>query len=232
MNNRIFATLIIFGLLSLFHPGFGQESQGDFPMGTSIKLPEPSRKGDLSLEEALSLRRSRRDLASGALTLNQVSQILWAAQGVTSKRGFRTAPSAGALFPIEIYLVAEEVDGLKSGLYHYIPDTHSLTGLKSGSLAESVSNAALGQKALTQAGIIVVITADVSRTAKKYEERAERYVAEEVGAIAQNIYLQVECLGLATVLMGAFDDEKVQEALGITETPFGIMPIGQRTKNK
>jgi len=228
MNNRICTTFVFFGLLSLFHPGFSQENQGDFPMGTSIKLPEPSQKGDISFEEALSQRRSRRDLTSGELTLNQVSQILWAAQGVTSKRGFRTAPSAGALFPIEIYLVAEEVDSLKPGLYHYIPDTHSLNRLKSGSLAESVNNAALGQKALTQAGIIVIITADVNRTAKKYEERAERYVAEEVGAVAQNIYLQVECLELATVLMGAFYDEKVQEALGITETPFGIMPIGQR----
>ena len=227
MKVRIYFIIIIVGMLLLFSSAFSQENQKDFPMGTSIKLPEPSYKGKISLEEALSQRRSRRDLTSGSLTLNQVSQILWAAQGVTSKRGFRTAPSAGALFPIEIYLVVEEVDGLKSGLYHYIPDIHSLKGIKSGSLAESVSDAALGQKALTQAGIIVVITADVSRTAKKYEDRAERYVAEEVGAVAQNIYLQVESLGLATVLMGAFYDDKIQEALGITETPFGIMPIGQ-----
>jgi SagB-type dehydrogenase family enzyme len=162
------------------------------------------------------------------LTLTQVSQILWAAQGITRDELYRTAPSAGALYPVEIYLASEKVDDLPPGLYHFDPNDHTLESKKSGSMLEDISGAALGQSALLQAAVHVIVTADISRTAVKYGDRAEQYVAQETGAIAQNIYLQVESLELSTVLIGAFYDDQVQQVLGITETPFVIMPIGQR----
>jgi SagB-type dehydrogenase family enzyme len=228
MNTRLTIPVAVLGVLAVFLLGISQEKEKGVTMGSTIELPNPSLTGTMSLEEALSLRRSRRELASGSLTTQQVSQILWAAQGITSKKKFRTAPSAGALFPIELYLVVEHVEELEPGLYHYDPIGHSLTQLKSGSLAKKVSKAALGQEPITEAAVIAIITAEVGRTEWKYGDRADRYVAEEVGAVAQNIYLQVESLGLSTVLIGAFYDEKVQKTLDIGETPMGIMPIGHR----
>jgi len=221
---------MIAGLLIGVCPGNSQDSTEDSPMSRSISLPEPAKTGSMSLEEALSLRRSRRYLTPGLITLQQVSQILWAAQGITAKGKYRTAPSAGALYPIEIYLAAENVGDLEPGLYHYVPQSHSLSQCLKGSLAKKVTQAALGQGSVTRASAIVIITAVMERTSQKYGERTERYVAEEVGAIAQNIYLQVESLGLATVLIGAFVDEKVQSALEIKEMPLAIMPIGRRSE--
>jgi len=225
---------LIIGLMTLLMicacPSHSQESSEESQMSKSIALPEPAKTGSMSLEEALSLRRSRRDLAPGPVTLQQVSQILWAAQGITAKGKYRTAPSAGALYPIEIYLAAENVDALEPGLYHYTPQGHSLTLHAKGSLANKIAQAALGQGSLTRASATVIITAVMERTSKKYGERTDRYVAEEVGAIAQNIYLQVESLGLATVLIGAFSDDEVQDAIGISETPLAIMPVGRRAE--
>ncbi len=207
-----------------------QQPPEEFQVGTHIELPKPDLAGDMSVEQALSQRRSRREMGKESLTLTQVSQILWAAQGITKDGIYRTAPSAGALYPVEIYLVSEKVNDLPQGIYHYDPDGHTLEALKSGSMIKKVSNAALGQSALKQAAIHVVVTADISRTAVKYGDRAERYVAQETGAIAQNIYLQVESLGLSTVCIGAFYDDKVKKALNITESPFVIMPVGHRVE--
>ena len=203
-------------------------SPEDFQVGAHIELPNPDLVGDMTVEQALSQRRSRREMATGTLTLVQVSQILWAAQGITRDGFYRTAPSAGALYPMEIYLVSEKVDDLPQGLYHYHPDGHTLEALKSGSMIKKVSDAALGQSTLKQAAIHVIVTADISRTAAKYGDRADRYVAQETGAIVQNIYLQVESLGLSTVCIGAFYDDKVKTALNISESPFVIMPVGHR----
>jgi SagB-type dehydrogenase family enzyme len=230
MRARRIINAPIMGLLVGCGMSHSQESPGNPPMNTSIALPEPSTNGGMPLEEALSLRRSRRDLVPGLLTLQQVSQILWAAQGITAKGRYRTAPSAGALYPIEIYLVAVNVEGLDAGLYHYSPQENSLLLREKGSLASKVAKAALGQGALTKASAIVLITADIERTSGKYGDRSDRYIAEETGAIAQNIYLQVESLGLSTVLMGAFYDEKIQDALGIKEIPYAIMPVGRRSE--
>ena len=230
MNARIVVTLALLGVLVAFHPGFTQENSRDDPMSTSIELPTPTLKGDMSLEEALSLRRSRRNLVSGSLTIQQVSQILWAAQGITAKGRYRTAPSAGALYPIELYAVVVDIEGLAQGMYHYSPQEHSLLQRMEGPLAKKVAKAALGQEPLKDAALIIVITAEIERTSWKYGDRADRYVAQETGAVAQNIYLQVESLGLSTVFIGAFYDEKVQKALEITETPMAILPIGHRAK--
>jgi SagB-type dehydrogenase family enzyme len=230
MSTKCNIAVTILGLLVSCVICPGQQIAGNDSMTVSIALPAPDTESGMPLNDALSKRRSRRNLAPGPLSLPQISQILWAAQGITAKGRFRTAPSAGALYPIEIYVVAENVQGMDSGLYHYSPQNHSLSLLEKGSWSGKVAKAALGQGALTKASAIVLVTAEIERTSGKYGDRADRYIAEETGAIAQNIYLQVESLGLSTVLIGAFYDERIQATLGIQEVPYAIMPIGRRVE--
>jgi len=199
-----------------------------FGGGRQMKLPEPVMKGELSVEEALQRRRSIRSYGKGKLTLQQVSQLLWAAQGITNRRGFRTAPSAGATFPLEVYLVAGEVEGLQPALYHYNPHEHSLRLVKEGDLRKDLDRASLRQGMPREAQISIVIAADYSRTTRRYGKRGIRYVHIEVGHAGQNIYLEAESLGLATVAIGAFDDDAVKGLLGIEEEPLYIMPVGKK----
>jgi len=193
----------------------------------TVSLPAPRTMGTTSLEEALSKRRSIRAYSNEPLSLRETSQLLWAAQGVTSPRGFRTAPSAGALYPMELYLVVSEVEGLTPGIYHYDPHEHALRRTKEGDFRGRLADAALGQSAIRNAPLSLVVPAVYERTARKYGDRAVRYVRMEAGHIAQNLYLQATALGLGTVTIGAFYDERVQEALGIEEEPLYIMPIGR-----
>lgn len=221
----IFTSLLIVMLIT-------EQSQGQ-KIAESIQLPEPRGKGDLSLEETLSARRSHRSFSSGSLTIAQVSQLLWACQGRTSSSKWfngRTAPSAGALYPLEIYLVVDRVAGLKTGLYHYQADQtvsdHSIAYIDSTITSAELSDAALGQGAITSAAVNLIITYELERTAKKYKSRALRYVLMEVGHSAQNVCLQVESLGLGVVTIGAFQDEKVKKLLKTTFEPSYILPVG------
>lgn len=196
-----------------------------------ISLPQPNLKGELSLEETIVRRRSRRDFLDQPLTLTQLSQVLWAAQGITDKKaGFRTAPSAGALYPLKIYIAAKEngVENLKSGVYHYLPENHSIKIIKEGDLSQNLAQAALGQSFIADAAINIIIAAEYERTTGKYGDRGVQYVHMEVGHVGQNIYLQVESLGLGTVVVGAFNDEQAAKLLGLPENhqPLYIMPIG------
>ena len=159
MRIQLLLVSVVMLIMTASFPGHCQEDAGESPMATTIELPTPNVAGDMSLEEALSLRRSRRDLAQGTITLDQLSQIAWAAQGITAKERYRTAPSAGALYPLEVYFVVMDVEGLKQGLYHYSPHKHTLMLRQSGSLAKKVAGAALGQEALKQAAVITVISA-------------------------------------------------------------------------
>lgn len=196
-----------------------------------IKLPPHQSSGALSVEEALEKRRSRRNYRDAPLMLEDVAQILWAAQGITHKLGgLRTAPSAGALYPLEIYLISGDVEGLEAGVYHYQPDVHELTLHKDGDLRGKLTWAVLFQNWIQSAPATVVISAVYQRTEKKYKERAERYVHIEVGNVSQNIYLQATSRNLATVFVGAFGDRNVQKVLGLPgdHMPVGLMPIGLR----
>jgi SagB-type dehydrogenase family enzyme len=203
--------------------------------GESFKLPEPKFSSKTSVEEALSNRRSVRDYGKDSLTIEEISQLLWSAQGVTAKWGGRTAPSAGALYPLEIYVVSGEVKGLKPGLYHYDPGKHAITKKADGDLRQKLTEASLYQDEITKAPVTFVITAVYERTMQKYKERGIQYVHIEVGAVAENIYLQAETLNLGTVFIGAFEDEKVKKVLGIklkippsaAEEPLAIMPVGK-----
>jgi len=198
-----------------------------FPVAGMIELPSPRLDGELTLEEAIFERRSVREFANIPLNLEQISQLLWAAQGITdSWRNFRSAPSAGALYPMEIFLVVGDVEELEAGIYHYNPDEHSLDKMKEGDIRGDLSRAALGQRAVDQAPVNIIIAAEFGRTTGRYGTRGERYVYIEAGHIGQNIYLQAVALGLGTVAIGAFHDDDVAELLEIDFDPLYIFPVG------
>jgi SagB-type dehydrogenase family enzyme len=193
-----------------------------------MRLPKPSFSSRTSLEEALLRRRSVREYGEEPITLEEISQLLWAAQGVTEKWGGRTAPSAGALYPLEMYLLAGEVKGLKTGLYHYRPGDHSISLITTEDLRRRVTKASLDQEQILNAPATLIIAAVYQRTTRKYGERGVRYVLQEIGSVCQNIHLQAESLNLGTVWIGAFDDREVKEALEVKEEPLAIMPVGRK----
>lgn len=191
-----------------------------------IKLPPIQTVGKISVEEVISRRRSVREYKDEALSLKEVSQLLWSAQGITANWGGRIAPSAGALYPLEIYLVTGRVENLKPGIYRYYPERHSLIMIVEGDKRFALFSSSLFQSCIKNAPISLVICAQYERTTRKYGERGKRYVHIEVGHVGQNIYLQAESLGLATVAIGAFVDEAVKKVLNIKEEPLYIMPVG------
>ncbi len=197
--------------------------------GIVIELPEPRYDSDVSVEEALLERRSVREYTGEPLTLQEVSQLLWAAQGITDPRGYRTAPSAGGLYPLEIYLVAGDVDNLEDGVYSYRPQGHELVKVVDGDRREELFAAALEQAWVREAAADLVIMGVYGRTTAKYGDRGVQYVHLEAGHAAQNVCLQATALGLGTVTVGAFDDEQVQDVLGAPENerPLYVMPVGR-----
>lgn len=197
---------------------------------SKIILPPPIKTSKTSIEEALWQRRSIREYKDEPLTLKEVSHILWAAQGITVSWGGRTAPSAGAFYPLEVYLIVRKAESLEPGVYHYLPEEHKLKNVLEGDLSSELARAALGQTFVKTAPVNLVITAFYTRTTEKYGERGIRYVHMEAGHAAQNVYLQVESLGLGTVTVGAFDDKEVKKVLNLTqeETPLYIMPVGRK----
>jgi len=200
-----------------------------------IRLPEPVYRGNVSVEEALFRRRSIRDYSNEPLRVEEVSQLLWAAQGITdSTYGLRTAPSAGALYPIEIYIIVGEVEGLESGIYRYNPHEHELIATSSKDVRVELSESALGQEWVSKAPMDIVICAVYSRVTGKYGNRGNRYVHMEAGHVAQNVYLQAVSLNLGTVVVGAFFDDKVQRVIGAMESeiPLYIMPVGKIVENQ
>lgn len=194
-----------------------------------IKLPEPEYEGKLSVEEAISQRRSVRDYQDEPLTLEDISQLLWAAQGL-NKRGSRVVPSAGALYPIEIYLVVKDVKDLVPGVYHYLISKHSLEKYIEYQIDDQLEEAALDQSYVGEAPIKIIISGIFERTAIKYGDRAPQYVYQESGHVSQNIYLQAESLGLGTVTVGGFRQSEVDNLLGFSEgqQTLYIMPVGRK----
>lgn len=219
---RTIAIVLVAGLwLSFAHGGVAVADD-------VVALPEPREKGGVSVEEALSTRRSVREFAKRPLSLVEIAQLLWAAQGTTDSRGYRTAPSAGALYPLEIYLVAGAVTGLEPGVYRYEPAGHRLTRRQSGDLRRNLARAAFEQDWVAQAPAILVIAAVPARSARKYGRRAPRYVRIETGHAAQNVYLQAEALGLGTCAVGAFDDGRLARVLELPKNTSAelVMPVG------
>jgi len=198
-----------------------------------MKLPEPQVKGKVSVEEALSTRRSCRSYQARALSLGQLSQLLWAADGVTGRkynRHLKTAPSAGGLYPLDLYVVVGQgmVEGLAPAVYHFAPVGHGLAKIKDGDLRQELAQACLGQMWTAQAPVIMVIAGEYARCTRKYGQRGVRYTHIEVGHLGQNLFLQAEALGLKAGIVGAFDDQSVSQALGLPKDhePLLVMPVG------
>jgi SagB-type dehydrogenase family enzyme len=208
----------------LMAPTAGSDMQHETESPTTIQLPRPARSGVVSLEEALSQRRSTREFAPGPLSERQLSQLLWAAQGATSSEGSRTAPSAGALYPLEIYVV------LPTGFYHYRADRHRLDRFSAEDLRPALYLAALEQEAIREAETVFVMTAVYERTIRKYGTgRSPRYVHLEAGHAAQNLLLEAVALGLGAVTIGAFHDAEVQRVLSLPRNhqPLYLIPAGK-----
>jgi SagB-type dehydrogenase family enzyme len=253
MSRKIYCAAIVMValILILTTSGFIQKSATEenkqSPEAEIIPLPAPQRDSRISVEKAISQRKSVRDYVDVPLSISEISQILWAAQGFTRERkepprmwnqkyewqgGLRTAPSAGALYPMEIYLLAGNVEGLAKGVYKFIPKNHSLKRMMSVDKRTDLSTAALKQASIEKAAAAIVMAGVYERTSFKYGERAERYVHIEVGSIAENVYLQGITLGMGTVIIGAFNDKEVKSVLQLPEDehPLAIMPLGKIPK--
>ena len=217
VNLSIFSIACVFIVFLSTGGAFGGEKM------ETINLPEPKLKGEVSLEEAINRRRSERRLSSQKLTLEQISQLCWAGQGITGKRSaFRSAPSAGALYPLELRVLTQE------GIYRYIPDGHKLEMVIDQDRRKMLAKAALSQDWFQDAPLVFVISAVYKRTTSKYGTRGRRYVEMEVGYAAENIHLQAVALGLGSTSVGAFSDADVGKIVNVAsgESPLLIIPVG------
>jgi SagB-type dehydrogenase family enzyme len=200
-------------------------------MERHMNLPKPILKGTVSVEEAIQHRRTIRSYLSKALTLEQLSQIFWAAQGITEDGGYkRSAPSAGALYPLDIYAIVGDngVEGVKAGIYHYNPHKHVALLIAEGDFRKEVARTALSQMWMARAPINLVITSEYSRITSKYGTRGEMYAMIEAGLVGQNIFLQAEALGLRAGIVGAFQGNDVIRVMKISRAhdPLLILPVG------
>jgi SagB-type dehydrogenase family enzyme len=193
-----------------------------------VKLPEPQYKGTMSVEEAISLRQSVRRFKHDKLTMQQLSQLLWAAQGKVSNS--RTVPSAGTTYPLQVYIAAgiNCVEGLESGVYLYHVETHSLLPHLKGDKREQLSEAAMEQDCVLNAPLDIVVCASYIKTTEHYGERGTRYVHMEAGHLGQNVSLQAVALGMGSVMVGAFNDNEVSNVLSLEGQikPLYIIPVG------
>jgi SagB-type dehydrogenase family enzyme len=226
---KLLALVMVFAVLVITAGGCaeGAATSAVTEDPNKIILPEPAHDSDTSIEEALWGRQSTRNFSEAAITLEQLSQLLWAGQGITHA-GKRTAPSAGALYPLKVYAVVGNVEGVAAGIYVYDPATHTLTRLIDGDQRQALSQASMGQTSVRQGAVAFVITANYSITTKTYGDRGIRFVHLEAGHAAQNICLQAVGLLLGTVTVGAFSDAAVQQILELPddEIPLYIIPLG------
>ncbi|GBC74929.1 hypothetical protein HRbin06_00237 [archaeon HR06] len=234
LRRRSFFAIIFGSLMAFLLLPFNKNSFEDSVKkieGERISLPPPRLKGDVSLEEAIFLRRSKREYLNKPIKLEDLSQLLWAAQGITEPAlwvGLRSSPSAGGLYPLEIYVAVREggVIGLKAGVYHYDPYTHTIIKRVEGDVSKDLRIACVDQEWVEKANVNIIFTAVIERSSKKYGSRAWQYIFQESGHSAQNVYLQATVLGLGGTVIGAFIEEEIQRILSTNELPVYVMPIG------
>jgi len=189
----------------------------------TVPLPEPKIIGKMSVEEAVFRRRSQRAFLPNPLTIEQISQLLWAAQGITDKTwGFRAAPSSGSLYPLTLYVVKSD------GVFRYVPDGHKLVQMSAEDIRPSLVRASLGQDFIAQAPVDIIIAGNFRIVEAKYGQRSYRYLNMEIGHAAENIQLEAVSLGLVSVPVGAFWDDVVGKTVGLPDTQdaFYIIPVG------
>ncbi len=234
LRSRTFFLIIVFLSITLSFYPFERTSfsQSQLPLQgkdkTIVPLPEPSLSGLRSLEETMAQRRTVRSFSRKPLTIAQASQLLWAAQGVTSPEGFRTAPSGGGLYPLEVRLLAANIDGIATGVWHYLPASHQLQLDSYGDRRERLVDASYQQAWIAQGSAIFAITGVSGRSSAKYGTRGVRFTYMEAGHAAQNLLLQAVGLGLEAGLIGGFDDSKVRAALQLpaAEEPLYLVVVG------
>ena len=241
LTGKVYLSILVLISLAACNNAGGEQTQSKLTKldGSQLTyaLPSPITDGKMSVERALSNRRSQRSFVDRAISAEQLSQILWAAYGITQpmpdrpalRGGLRAAPSAGALYPFEIYAIIGKVDGVEPGVYKYISEEHKIVRTIDKDLREEFSNIALGQGHIKDAPVSIFYSAIYSRMTKKYGDRGgDRYVCMDLGHSAQNIYLQAEALNLGTCAIGAFSDDKVSELFQLPEeeVPLYIMPVG------
>lgn len=217
-----------FVMMLLAIPGWGKSNKR-----ASFTLPPPAYEGEVSVERAIKERRTIRAFLPDSLSITQLSQLLWAAYGITdARRGFRASPSAGALYPLDVYAVVGKggVEALAPGVYRYRPENHSLEVVRQGDRRKDVAHAALTQMWIAEGPVIFVITAEYRRITRKYGERGVRYAHIEVGHAGQNIFLQAGAMGLVAGMVGAFRDASVAKAIGAPKEhePLIIIPVGYK----
>lgn len=201
---------------------------GSDPAQSEIILPAPEYSG-ITVEEAIKERRSVRDFSNEKITLDELSMLLWAGQGITSEWGGRASPSAGALYPIDLYVVPNKVDGVNCGIYKYVPQKHKLVLVREGAFGEEMFDACLGQPCVRDAAVVIVMTTVRERTAVKYGDMTDAFIAMEAGHISENILLESVSLGLGAVPVGGFEPAEVDAILevGEGETAIYINAIGK-----
>ena len=235
LKNSLIAILIFIILFSIyFYLNLAKIQKIDLnkqmESESKIFLPKDFIKGKLSVFDSIKTRRSIRDYSKQPVSLKELSTLLFATQGITSDYK-RAAPSAGALYPMETYLVVNYVAGLEKGLYHYLAQEHSLEIVKLGDFAQEIKEKCLNQAPLEDAAVDFIWTAVSERTTQKYGERGIRYIFIEVGHISENLYLQGNSMGLGVVSIGAFDDQAINEFLGVDpkkETVVYINAVGKK----
>jgi len=200
-------------------------------MAENIQLPDPP-GADLSVHQAIAQRRSRREFGDKTITMDQLSELLWSAAGITHSNGrFRAAPSAGATYPFDTYVVIGDVEGIDSGIYKYIEESHQIEPVKLGEYISKVTDASLGQAVLRNSSLIICLFAIPERTTQRYGDRGYMYIHMEAGHIGQNIHLVCEALNLSTTMIGAFYDDKIADVFQVEGNPTYLMPVGPRKEN-
>ena len=228
---KIFPWIITLTFLFVFITAIQCKQENKKMESENINLPKPKFESTTSVELALLKRRSNRNFADSSLNLDEVSQILWAAQGITDTSDMlRTVPSAGALYPLEIYLIAGKVNGFQPGIYRYNPTSHSLSVIMKGDRREDLCSAAMNQPSAKKAPVSILITAVWDRVMSKYSDRGKQYAIQESGHVAQNIMLQCVSLNLSSVPVGAFYDEQEKTLVKLRngEDPLYLLPVGKR----
>ena len=199
-------------------------------------LSPPDFSEPVDFWQCLARRRSERDTTQDPLSGDELSRILWAAQGVTARAGMyllRTAPSAGALYPFETYLYVHRVEGLSQGIYHFNVAEFGLARLKEGDFNRIITAAALGQPVVRKAAVVIIWTAMMLRCMEKYRERAVRYIPMDLGHVCQNVQLAATALGLGSCPIGAFYDDEMNELIevdGEEETVFYMVTVGKLSR--
>ncbi len=211
--------------------GWAATAENRQAQGAVMKLPQPKKEGTVSVEQAIQQRRTVRAFDPKSLELDQLSQLLWSAQGVTGRRGFkRAAPSAGALYPMDLYAAIgnQGVHQMEAGVYHYDAAGHVLVRIADRDMRNDIARASLSQMWMADAPLNLVITAAYHRVTGKYGKRGVQYALIEAGHVGQNLFLQAEALGLKAGIVGAFHDRRLAEVLMLParNDPLLIMPVG------